>query len=169
MKNWKRVLLSMLMLVFFSSNLVYASSIYEMPMENTKHEEHIKEKRNIIKEHKKMNTKLEKQIDKKLKQIEKLFVDLSKSNIAAQEEFEQRLGEKMEVIMDELLSIGEIETSMWDVLKTANRQIKAGKHEAGIKNLDKAIGKLEMKHHKLMELSESLDELITFLKSVQLK
>ncbi len=169
MRKWKLALLSMLMIIFFSSNIVYAKSIFETTMENPHHEEHVKEKRDMIKHHKKMNKKLEKQIDKKLKEVEKIFIELSNNNIVAQEEFEKNLDKKMNVIMNELMEISEVEMSMWNTLKTANRQLKAGNHESGMKNLNKTIEQLEKKHEMLVKFSQTLDEFIIFLKSVQHK
>jgi RNAse (barnase) inhibitor barstar len=157
------------MLIFVSSNITYATSVFEVKAEKVQLMEQIKEKRQIIKQHKKVNAKLEKQVEKKSKDIEVMLVTVGKSNLVLEQQFESKFGERLDVIMDELMGIGNLERAMWKHLKMANRQIKSEKYEAGLKNLDRAINELEKKYKILIELDKSLDELSVFLKSVQYK
>jgi hypothetical protein len=169
MKKPLLVSFSIFMILVFSFSAINAKVMAQVQNDNSKKLSEIKEIRHSIKLHQKTNEKIEKQIERKSKQVEKILVSLGKSSLVSQQVIEEQLNQKLEVIMTELMQIGEYETASWKHLNAANRQIKAKKYNAGIKNLNLADKNLENKHEALIIFNNELDAFLTFLKSLQYK
>lgn len=169
MKKRLVVSFSIFMMLIFSFSAIDARAMAQVESDNSKKLAEIKEIRHSIKLHQKSNEKIEKQIERKSKDVEKVLVSLGQSSLVSQHVIEEQLNQKLEVIMTELMQIGEYETASWKYLNAANRQIKAKKYNAGIKNLNLADKSLVNKHEALIVFNNELDGFLTFLKSLQYK
>jgi len=98
-----------------------------------------------------------------------MLVEFSKSSIVPKETVEAQLSGRLEMIMTQLMQIGEVESDSWKNLKTANNHIEAKEYDIGIGYLDNAIKNLEEKSGMMMVFSNNLDEFIVFLNSMQYK
>jgi hypothetical protein len=165
MKKLYIFFLSFFMMLVFSFNSINAQPLNE----DSEKLSQIKEIRQSIKHHLKTNEKLETQIMKKSRQIEKLLVKLPQDSHISQEVIDNELTPKLEGIMTELMQIGEYGTASWEHLKKGNNQIKNKKYNAGIKNLQLADKALQNKHELLERFNEDLDSFLLFLKSLQHK
>ncbi|MBL4937288.1 hypothetical protein JK636_16285 [Clostridium sp. YIM B02515] len=169
MRRWQLFILSFLVLIFISCNIESTNAFAKEIDPVAQKLELIKEKRAHIKELLKENEKLEKQIDKKSRQVDKILVEFSKSSIVPKETVEAQLSGRLEMIMTQLMQIGEVESDSWKNLKTANNHIEAKEYDIGIGYLDNAIENLEEKSGMMMVFSDNLDEFIVFLNSMQYK
>ncbi len=169
MRRWQLFILSFLVLIFISCNIESVNAFAREADSTSQKLELIKEKRTRIKELLKENEKLERQIDKKSRQLDKMFVEFFKSSIVPKETVEAQLSGRLEMIMTQLMQIGEAESDSWKNLKTANKHIEAKEYDIGIGYLDSAIENLEEKSGMMMVFGDNLDEFIVFLNSLQYK
>ncbi|ERI95080.1 hypothetical protein HMPREF1982_00478 [Clostridiales bacterium oral taxon 876 str. F0540] len=169
MRRWQAFILFFLVLIFISFNIEGINVSAKEADSAAQKFEIIKEKRARVKELLKENEKLEKQIDKKSRQVDKLFVEFSKSGIVPKETVEVQLSGRLEMIMTQLMQIGEVESDSWKNLKSANKNIEAKEYDIGIGYLDNAIESLEEKSGMMLLFSENLDEFIVFLNLMQYK
>lgn len=162
--------ISLVVLLFFMS-LIFSSDIIHAQVETDAADKlaQIKEIRQSIKNHLKNNKKLEGEIEKKSKQIEKVLVKLPENSLVSRQVVDEQLSPKLEGIMTQLMQIGEYETASWEHLNRGNKQLKNKKYDAGIKNLKQADTALEHKNEVMISFKQDLDEFLAFIDSLQHK
>jgi hypothetical protein len=165
MKKFSLVALFLFMSLIFSFEIIHAqvqTNVTDKLIE-------IKEIRQSIRHHLRSNKKIEGEIEKKSKQIEKVLVRLPENSLVSQQVVDQELNPKLESIMTQLMQIGEYETISWKYLNTGNKQLKNKKYDAGIKSLKQADIALKEKNEAMIRFKEDLDEFLVFINSLQHK
>lgn len=157
--------LSILMILVFTFDTIYAKALIDEADKLSQ----IKEIRQSIKNNLRANEKIENQIDRKSRQIEKVLVKLSKSNMVSQKVIDEQVNPKLEGIMTQLMQIGEYESSSWENLKKGNNQIRSKKYSIGIKYLKQADADLKNKYNKMVDFKSDLDSFFIFINSLQYK
>lgn len=165
MKKNGVLMMSLIMFFTFSFDIIHAQ---ELSGEAEKLSQ-IKELRESIKQHLKDNKKIEIQIEKSSKKVEKVLVKLPQNSLVSQEIIDEQISPKLEMIMSQLMQVGEYETSSWKHLNTANRLIKNKKYDAGVKHLGKANADLQEKHELMIVFEQDLEEFLIFINSLQHK
>jgi hypothetical protein len=165
MKKVSLFVLMLFMSLIFSFDIVHA----QVPTDDVNKLVQVKGIRQSIRQHLKANQKIEGQIEKKSKQIEKVLVKLPENSVVSQQVIDEQLNPKLEGIMTHLMQIGEYETASWEHLNKGNKQIKNKKYTEGIKNLKQADTALKNKHEVMVRFMEELDDFLVFIDSLQHK
>ncbi|WP_127837137.1 hypothetical protein [Clostridium prolinivorans] len=168
MKKYKLCLLLPLVILFFSFDIVSAKSLISNEDNNPLILE-IEEKRKLIKKQFEINKNLETKVEKKSKQAEDLLVKVPENAVIPQDILNQQIDERMDVIMNHLYKIGEQERLVWENINAANDNINAKNYSEGIKGLDKTLTALEKKYKYLVEFDADLDDLLSFLSTIDEK
>jgi hypothetical protein len=165
MKKISLVVLLLFMSLIFSFEIIHAQVQTDVADKLVE----IKEIRQSIRHHLKNNKKLEGEIEKKSKQIEKVLVRLPENSLVSQQVVDQELNPKLEGIMTQLMQISEYETASWKYLNRGNKQLQNKKYDAGIKSLKQADIALKDKNEVMIRFKEDLDEFLVFVNSLQHK
>ncbi len=165
MKKFSLFVLLLFMTLMFSFDIIHA----QVSDDDADKLVQIKQIRQSIKHHLKSDEKLENQIERKSKKVERVLVKIRKDNIVSQQIVDEQLSPKLEGIMTQLMQISEYETASWEYLNRGNKQIENKKYSAGIKNLKQANTALKNKHEIMISFREDLDELLVLIDSVQQK
>jgi hypothetical protein len=165
MKKISFFILLLFMSLIFSFDTIHA----QVPTDDVNKLVQVKGIRQSIRQHLKANHKLENEIEKKSKQIEKVLVKLPENSLVSQQVIDEEISPKLEGIMTHLMRVGEYETASWEHLNRGNKQIENKKYNAGIKNLEQADTALKNKHEVMIIFKKDLDEFLVFIESLQHK
>jgi hypothetical protein len=165
-KKRHELALPILLTLILSFSPVYSEAFVNPPAPDTHTMEQVKEKKQLIKQYMKDNMKLEKQIQKKYKDIQSLLTDLYENNTITQAHIEYQIKPKMTVITKNIKQAGEMQTTIWKHLNMAKNSMEAKDHGMAMHHMGNAAEMLEKKHALLTELNSSMDEFLNFLKSL---